>query len=369
MRKRRSQAGYSLVELLVSMGIMVTVTGAIFALIDPGNAASQTQPEVQDMHQRMRVATDTLFKDLVMAGAGPYQGPVTGSLMGFFAPVLPRCWGNACPTAAGGTTYTSASASTISLVYIPNTYSQTTISQPMPPNSMELKVNPQPNCPADTNQLCGFKQGQEVIIFDNSGNFDTFTITEVQLAAGHLQHNGDNLNYSYATGASITQVESHTYYRDPTTNQLMHYDGSSNPPQPVADNVVGLTFEYFGDPNPPTQPKPTLGIANCLYDATGNYIASGMTALTTGDGSNAPLPLSMLKDGPWCGSGNTQFDADLFRIRKVRVTIRVQTPNANLRGLDTALFANPGSAKTGRKLVPDLVTRFEVAPRNINLAR
>ena len=25
-----------------------------------------------------------------MAGAGPYQGPVTGSLINFFAPILPR---------------------------------------------------------------------------------------------------------------------------------------------------------------------------------------------------------------------------------------------------------------------------------------
>jgi type II secretory pathway pseudopilin PulG len=369
MRKPRSrQAGYTLVELLVSMGIMVTVTGAIFTLIDPGSSTSQTQPEVQDMHQRMRVATDTLFKDLVMAGAGPYQGPVTGSLMGFFAPVLPRCWGSACPTAAGGTTPASASSSAISLVYIPNTYSQTTISQPMPPQSAELKVNPQPNCPVDANNLCGFKIGQEVIIFDNSGNFDTFTITNVQVDAGHLQHNGDDLNYNYQASATITQVESHTYYRDATTNQLMHYDGSGNPPQAIADNVVGLTFEYFGDPNPPVVPRPSLGSANCLYDSTGGY--RGPTdVLSTGDGSNAPLPLSMLKDGPWCGSGNTQFDADLFRVRKIRVTLRVQTPNAALRGLDTALFANPGTAKSGRKIVPDLVTRFDVSPRNINLTR
>src|SRR5207249_1563183 len=156
-RRGGREAGYSLVELLVSMGIMVTVTGGIFTLVDPGNAATQTQPEVQDMHQRMRVATDTLFKDLMMAGAGPYQGPVTGSLMGFFAPILPHCWGNACPTAAGGVTSGTAVASTISMVYIPNTYSQTTISDPMPPSSEELKVNPQPNCPDPSNNpLCGF---------------------------------------------------------------------------------------------------------------------------------------------------------------------------------------------------------------------
>ena len=34
--------------------------------------------------------TTTLFKELVMAGAGLYQGPVTGSLINFFAPIIPR---------------------------------------------------------------------------------------------------------------------------------------------------------------------------------------------------------------------------------------------------------------------------------------
>jgi hypothetical protein len=31
----------------------------------------------------------------------------------------------------------------------------------------------------------------------------------------------------------------------------------------------------------------------------------------------------MFQDGPWCGSGDNEFDADLLRIRKVRVTLRM----------------------------------------------
>ena len=85
-----SSRGYTLVELLVSMGIMIVVTGAIFRLINPSQATAQIQPEVQDMQQRMRVATDAMFRDVVMAGAGPYQGTVTGSLNNFFAPIIPR---------------------------------------------------------------------------------------------------------------------------------------------------------------------------------------------------------------------------------------------------------------------------------------
>jgi len=354
--------GYTLIELLVSTMIMVVVTGAVFQLVNPSQATSQVQPEVQDMQQRMRVAADSIFKDLVMAGAGPYQGSVTGSLLGFFAPILPRRTGTLNPDPA-----TTARTDAITLVYIPNSYSQTTISQAMPITSAELKVNDQPNCPQGE-QLCGFDIGDTVIIFDVTGHFDTFTITNVQDSAGHLQHRDQNLSYDYDTGASVTQAESHTYYLDTTTNKLMHYNGGTDAPQPVADNVVGLRFDYYGDPAPPSQPKPPLGQANCLYDAAGNYVG-GMSTLTTGGGSLSPLPVSMFSDGPWCGAGSNMFDADLYRVRKVKVTLRVQTPVSALRGLDATLFQNPGTAKSGQKYIPDLVAAFEVSPRNMNLTR
>lgn len=361
----KNDRGYSLIEVLVSMAIMMVVTGAIFQLVNPSQSTAQIQPEVQDMQQRMRVGVDTLFKNIVMAGAGPYQGATTGSLMGFFAPLLPRKTGLLSPDPAR-----NAYTDRITMTFVPNSYSQTTIANDMPPTSQELKVDPSPNCPGGiSDPNCGFKQGDQVIIFDTTGNFDTFTITEVQNSANHLQHRGQNWSHQYNTGAVITQVESHMFFRDTTTNQLMHYDGSDVPPQPVVDNVVGLQFDYYGDPAPPVSPKPPSGQANCLYDALGNYIAGGMTTLTTGGGSLAPLPVSMFTDGPWCGSGSNEFDADLFRVRKVKVTLRIQTPNDALRGQNTTLFVNPGTSKSGQKFIPDLVTSFEVSPRNMNLSR
>lgn len=360
---RRTDAGYSLIELLVSMAIMTVVTGAIFALVDPSQSTSQTQPEVQDMQQRMRVATDSIYKDLVMAGAGPYQGAITGSLTNYFAPILPRRTGLTSADA-----FDVALADRITLVYIPNTYSQTTISNSMPPNSAEIKVNDQANCPADADNLCGFEIGDAVLIFDDQGHFDTFTITNVQDSAGHLQHRGQPLSYGYDSGASVMIAQMHTYYLDTATNQLRHYDGG-NEDVPVADNVVGLQFEYFGDPNPPTVPKPNLGNANCLYDSSGTYLGGSMATLTTGGASLAPLPLSMFTDGPFCGGGTNEFDADLLRVRKIRVTLRVQTATAAFRGTDPLLFANPGTSVGGHKFVPDMVTTFEVTPRNMNLTR
>jgi type II secretory pathway pseudopilin PulG len=363
-RARSSEAGYTILELLISTAIMVTVTGAIFSLMNPAENNAQAQPEVADMQQRMRVSSDTLAKELMMAGAGPYQGPVTGSLVNFFAPILPRRVGslNPDPTTGAGSFKTDV----ITLAYIPNSYSQTTISQAMPPQSAEIKTNGQPNCPADADDLCGFSEGMHVIIFDTSGNWDMFAITQVQDAAAHLQHRGDNLNYKYDSGASVTQITDYTYYLDRTTNQLKRYNGYDLD-EPLVDNVVDLRFDYFGDPNPPTQPKPAPGIANCLYDVAGNYL--NLPVLEATEGSLAELKGDILSDGPYCGSGDNAFDVDLLRIRKVRVTLRVQAANPALRGSDTALFMKPGKARGGDRYVPDYRLTFDITPRNLNLAR
>jgi hypothetical protein len=367
-----------LTELLVSMAIMLVVTGSIFQLVNPSQATSQTQPEVQDMQQRVRVGSDTLFKDIVMAGAGPYQGPLTGALTQYFAPILPRKTGYTSPDA-----YNTAFSDRITITYVPNTYSQTILSSDMPQPSQELKVNfgnNQPGCPYNppSDCSCGLRDNDDVLIFDRSGHFDTFTITNVQAdncggnPEGHLQHRGQDLSYAYKEDASVLKVKSYSYYLDTTTNQLMRYDGGTGTPTPVVDNVVDLKFEYFGDPDTSTLPKPPPPETSCLYP-DGTTVVSGLYAVSgspgSRDGSLAPFPLSAFTDGPFCGGGSNAFDADLMRIRKVRMTIRVQTPMDALRGQDTRLFKKPGTSRSGQRMVPDLTAAFEIVPRNMNLSR
>src|SRR2546425_13214185 len=91
----RNESGFSLLEVLISTSIMLVVTGGIFTVLNPANGAYSQEPEVADMQQRLRVGSDTLYKDLVMAGAGAYNGSLSGSLAYFFAPVLPYRNGSA----------------------------------------------------------------------------------------------------------------------------------------------------------------------------------------------------------------------------------------------------------------------------------
>jgi hypothetical protein len=284
-------------------------------------------------------------------------------------------------------------------MYVPPNAPQTALSAAMPQPSSELKVTAQPNCPVGQ-ELCGFKDGMRVLIFDETGAYDDMTLTHVQPAALHLQHNkavpGNELSKSYGVGAQVAQVAQRTFYFNANTRQLVYYDGDQRD-EPVVDNVVDLAFEYFGDPRPPviinpvTVPKgpwtsygpkpPALGVKtttwpageNCAFivdPGTGTH--SGRLAdLAPGAQGLVPLSQAMMTDGPWCPDAGfpTRYDADLLRIRKIGIRMRVQVASSELRGPAGALFRNAGTSPGGNRLIPDQEIRFEITPRNFNLGR
>jgi hypothetical protein len=83
-----------------------------------------------------------------------------------------------------------------------------------------------------------------------------------------------------------------------------------------------------------------------------------------------PLGAAILTDGPWCPDSlaPNRFDADLLRIRRIRVTLRAQVLSVSLRG-SGALFADPGTSQGGGRMVPDAHVVIDVAPRNLNAGR
>jgi hypothetical protein len=390
MRRYSREQGFSLLEMTIAMGLMLVVTASIFALVNPGQGNFVAEPEVADLQQRTRVATDTLMKDLVMAGAGSYSGQNPMALSFFFAPVMPYRQGRIGDDPPG-----TFRDDTITLLLVPATTAQTSIAQEMPAQSAELKVNPDPGCPPNKQeQLCGFEEGMMVLIYDEEGSYDTFTITQVQDPALHLQHNLEDLSKKYGAGSKIVQIQSHTYYlrTDVATKtyQLMHYDGAGTDVA-LVDNVVALQFEYFGDPQPPLTngkplsdpvgpwttygPKPSLATkTNCVFVDDGSPVpAPRLPVLGPGGTTTTLVKLTkeMLTDGPWCPDNNNpnRFDADLLRIRKIGVRIKLQTGNDSLRGPASALFTYGGTSRGGNKYLPDQEVRFQVTPRNLNLGR
>ena len=132
-------------------------------------------------------------------------------------------------------------------------------------------------------------------------------------------------------------ITSDTYYlrSDIATNtfQLRHYDGVASD-LPVVDHVVKLEFEYFG-------------------------------------ADRMRLDPTTFQDGPWQPDETdaNRFDADLLRIRRVRVTLRVQAARAALRGPAGMLFVHGGTSTSMERYLPDREIRFDISPRNLNLGQ
>jgi hypothetical protein len=396
MRAREGDCGFSLIEMLVASAITMVVAGAVFSLMVPEQSVFRVQPEISDLQQRLRVGVEALRGDLVMAGAGAYAGTTVGPLINSFAPVMPYRTGDIDNDPRSGVFYR---ADAISLVYVPQTPSQATVGAPMITGASELRLAAQPNCPGwPQDRLCGFGSiaPTRAIVFDASGAWDEIEITRAQDDALYLGYQGV-LSAAYLPGAIIAQASTHTYYLKTDTFQLMQYDGYKTD-VPVVEDVVKLEFEYYGDPQPPrllpnrplTEPTgpwttygpkpPALGVdnttdtwgkgENCIITVTNGQQVPRLDVLAAGV---APVTLApaILQDGPWCvdASQPNRFDADLLRIRRIRVKLRVEVAAASLRGQSGPLFVRGGASHGYARSVPDQEVTFDVTPRNMNLGR
>ena len=385
--------GFSLVELLVAMFITLLVTAAALPLLGPAHDAFQVQPELADLQQRVRVGTEALLRDLLMAGAGPYLAGSTGPLHRALASVLPYRALASSPAGGG-----SIRTDTVTLLYVPSTPAQTALAQATTAGALEITLEPSASCPASSlSRFCGIEADDQVLIFDRSGGWGVFEVDLVDGLTGRLQLKDEAPLLAFEMGSSVAEVEAVTYFLRPDpqsgASQLVRAKGRG-PAQPVVDHVVGFEFQYFGDPQPPrilegalestSDDRTTYGpLPPELTETLAGWPAGENCVFTRVEGHPEPrlaefgastlveMSAALVSDGPWCpdaGAPN-RFDADLLRIRRVRFTLRVQAALPGLRGPAGALFKIGGSARSGGRYVPDVQVQFDVTPRNLNVSR
>jgi hypothetical protein len=299
--------GSSLVEMVVSLAIMLVVVAAILVLVSPAHGTFATQNELLDVQQRLRTAADAIARDVLIAGAGS---------RGYFASITPHRRGTRSADSPG-----AFFTDRISVVFVPPRAPQTTVSSPTGDPGSVL-ATPQPGCPAGS-PLCGFRANMLVAVFDETGAYDTIRLSNVTIDPPALAYDGPALSKSYAAGARIAQVETTTYWLRPgSVPQLMKYDGRETD-VPLADNIAALHIDYFADAD--------------LADPSNPFTQLGVDHLT---------------DGPWRPDAvaPNRFDADLLRVRRVRVRMRVRA-NRSILGTPIA----------------DQDITIEIAPRNQNL--
>jgi hypothetical protein len=178
---------------------------------------------------------------------------------------------------------------------------------PIGPDALRLDLAAGPSCPPSV-PLCGFADGDLLLVFDDSGQHDVFRLTLASPAPA-LVPLDPAFDTRYGAGSTVCRVVLRTYFRDPGSSQLFTADGDGSA-QPIVDRVTALRFDYV-------------------------------------DAGGTPLN-AVLTDGPWRGTGQASYDTDLLRVRRIRIAYTIQS----------------GVKGNGLLRIPDLTSTFEITLRN-----
>jgi prepilin-type N-terminal cleavage/methylation domain-containing protein len=356
----RREDGFSLIEMLVAAAILASAFVLLFQFVASGQRVARAQPDAADLRQRLRVAADMIQRDLLIAGAGLVQGEAAGPLVNYLPAVLPMRTG-----AKKADPELSFFDDRISIIYAEATAPSAPLTSSMATPAADVPIDASARgCPSAG--LCGFEDGTRSLIVDATGlglGFDLFSVTGTSAGLAHGPPDPDFTRAYLADGTRVMSVRQRVYYLDASARRLMVYDGYQSD-VPLADNIVALRFEYLVDPWASSVPRPPDGEGNCVYAA-----ATPPSPILSDFGGPTLVPAgaSLLTDGPVCGLSPHQFDGDLLRIRRIRVTIRAQVADRSLRGTGSD-YVTPG-VSTGASAVPDLEVTFDVTPRNLQATR
>lgn len=378
-----ASGGFSLVELLVALAVSTLVTAGVFAMLDPATGAFSMEPDAADVVQRGRTIVDAVLRDVASAGGAPMIASVA-SRRRQAAAVFPYRLGRRSPDLPG-----IVDTSRLAFWGVDPTGPQAPLASPLASASGSTSIAFGPGC-HDGVPTCGFDVGMTVAALSHSGIVDLYSITGISGATVMLQHNQADAARVYPPGQTIlVAVRLATYFfrRDSLTGigQLRRYDGDNGADTPVTDHVESLSFELWGDADPPQpaqgQQSATYGPApppltaqwtayppgeNCAFAraATGAVVPR---LASLGGGDMVPLQASLLTDGPWCPDALSpiRYDADLLRVRQIVVSIRAEAASDALRGPIGPLFARSGTARAFR-WVPDRRLRLVVSPSGLD---
>jgi len=293
----QATGGHTLVEAIVALGLMALVMSGVVVMVFQTTRLVRSHPDRFELHQRARVALDLITRDLRTAGAGVYLGPATGPLIEALPAIWPRVVGRA------GDAPTVARTDALTTITVPDTVAQTRSLSDVAPSSPSLLVDPAAHC-SPSRPACGFGAGTTIAVFDPSGRLGLWEVDRVTGPTLLLEAVATPADV-IEPGAVVTELQVRGYRHDPVTHQLRYFDADATD-QPVIDGVSHMAVQYF--------------------DHLGE------------------LPPGVLNDGPWRGSGVTMFDADLLRVRRVRVRLTVTAGTASYTAVVDVALRNVGSS-------------------------
>jgi type II secretory pathway pseudopilin PulG len=333
------QRGFSLVEAIVATALMLVLGALLLQFAAASQRAARIQPEEADVVQRLRAAVGTLERDLRSAGAAAAHGSL-GTLSSYFPPLVPARTGLFSPDVE-----LSAFQDRLTIFTTAEGAWPARLTGDMATADADIPIDgAAPGCPGSG--ICGLAVGTRAAIVDTErlgAGYDLFTVTHLTAEVGHAAPNPRFSKPYRAATARVVPIGQKVYYLDRPGRRLMVYDGFRTA-LPVVDGVADLQFTYLADPDPRSVAAPADGGGNCAYTATDPPVP----LLAPLGPALVDIPAASLTDGPLCGVAPNRFDADLLRVRRVRVRLRVQASTADVRDVEIA---------------------FHVAPRNMVAAR
>jgi hypothetical protein len=379
--------GFTMTELLVAAGLTLLLLAEVTRLVVASQAAILAEPQRLDLRMRARAAAQTVGAEVWAAGAGAVGG-IDGAALGAWMPVvLPFRLGTRGADPPG-----TARDDVITLLASDEAAVAPALRQPASPPAEWVVIAPLPPCPA-ADPSCDLRVGATVLLVDGRGQWDLFGVAETAGDRLRLVARGAVSGRPYPTGSRVIPVAVSTFYLRNATDidgrQLSRYDGHQSD-LPVLDHVVHLRIEYFGEAAPPRkradpaagEPPMTYGPAppaigeddardawppgeNCVIAVVDGNQVPRLPVLGPGSQTLQPLPGSLLSDGPWCpdASARNRYDADLLRVRQLRISLRLEAGKASNRGSSALLFQRPGQAGA-LVMVPDESFTFTITSRN-----
>lgn len=238
----RGNAGFTLIEIMISLVILAIATTAIFASFNFQHKAYLVQNAVAEMQQNLRGGMEYLEIDARNAGYG------LPPAVAVKVPALLLGGGTISMVSGLGIGDGGASGSD-NLYLISLSPTATQVADSMPSTSSEIKaVDP-----------AGFQVNMIAIVFDST-NADVFQITEIQ-NSNHIQHNpagifgmaNKDFSKAYGEGSTIAVINYSGYFIDSTTDpahpRLMVNKVIDNTmtPQIVADDIEDLQIRLVLD--------------------------------------------------------------------------------------------------------------------------
>ncbi len=351
-RTSSCREGFTLADLLVATAIALATLAVVTAALPPVLDAVQIVPDATDLQQRAR-ATELLLAG-VIGGAGAGADIIGESPL---PRAVPAVWPRRVLTGADAPG--SAWADRLTVWHVQARAAQAPVAAAVLPGDVTVRLTWHPAC--GVHPSCGFRRGDLVLVYSRTGAMALASLAAVQDLLLTLESPVDQAIDvpAFAAVLSATMLSF-----DAVRRQVRRADDSA-PTQPVTDDVVGMRVRYYGISAAPRWPA-MPGADTCAVSADGT---PRLPLLGPVPGPPVELTLADLTDGPWCGAGTWRFDADMLRIRAVRVALRFQAISPGVRGRAAEWFAMPGHARRPGQEVRDVELDVFVTAPNLAWAQ